>query len=344
MKRLLWKFTLVLLVPLALYAYIAERASWRPKTILQPKKMFGMGYSAIHLKFSESNRYLAVGRDDAASEQNADEILLYDVKAERIVRKLKAIRPIFIGTDYLIVESDDCAEVYSIPDGKLIARSSEDFGYYTMMPDGKTLVGSLFKGPGRWTPNIVWDFSAQTLRKDNSQLPQLPKDTHGQYELLADRQTLLIREEHTMFENGEVSGGGHAGMQFWDAKEKKSRLHLKEWTDVHSTGNVSSTANGLCAFWLSNKVELWNYKTGQLLNTLSIGSIEVMALSPDGTLLAGMKDDYREVIHLWDTKTGQAVRSLSTEQGMVSGLAFSPDGGTLASASHDGAIRLWRIK
>ncbi len=45
---------------------------------------------------------------------------------------------------------------------------------------------------------------------------------------------------------------------------------------------------------------------------------------------------------IWDTASGQEMLCLTGHKARVNGVAFSPDGGTLASVDHDGAVRLWR--
>jgi WD40 repeat protein len=47
------------------------------------------------------------------------------------------------------------------------------------------------------------------------------------------------------------------------------------------------------------------------------------------------------VIRVWDVATGQELISLEGHKAQINALAFSPDGSTLASCSHDGAVRLW---
>jgi WD40 repeat protein len=66
------------------------------------------------------------------------------------------------------------------------------------------------------------------------------------------------------------------------------------------------------------------------------------ALSPDGTILAiGLSRGYR--IRLFNLVQGRADRSLTSDDGVVQSLAFSPDGSTLAAGDDRGRVLLWGL-
>jgi WD40 repeat protein len=70
-------------------------------------------------------------------------------------------------------------------------------------------------------------------------------------------------------------------------------------------------------------------------------SLPVAALSPDGTTIAFATSN---TVQLWDMATGQQIGDpIAPNDGTIFNLAFSPDGGTLATGGADGAARLWNV-
>ncbi|HKP46716.1 MAG TPA: hypothetical protein VJT50_08955, partial [Pyrinomonadaceae bacterium] len=69
------------------------------------------------------------------------------------------------------------------------------------------------------------------------------------------------------------------------------------------------------------------------------GTVNGLALDPSGQILASAGNDM--TIKLWDTRTGDLLRSLVGHQQSVWSVAFHPDGRSLASGSADGTVRLW---
>ncbi|MFP4099602.1 protein kinase domain-containing protein [Coleofasciculus sp.] len=128
---------------------------------------------------------------------------------------------------------------------------------------------------------------------------------------------------------------------------------------------------------------LTNWQVVQTLNG-HWGSVEAVAISPDGLILASGSADatamlwqlsegreyhtlnghlervcavaftpdsqylatgsYDQTIKLWQVQNGQLILTLTGHKKWISSLAISPDGQILASGSNDGTIKLWHIQ
>lgn len=98
-----------------------------------------------------------------------------------------------------------------------------------------------------------------------------------------------------------------------------------------------------------DQVRLLDATTGKEVRTLTSGGIcGPLAFSPDGKVLATCDDHYtgmtepRGRIHLWQTSTGQQLRTIEGLAAYIRSLVFAPDGQAIASSSGDG-VHLWDV-
>lgn len=105
-----------------------------------------------------------------------------------------------------------------------------------------------------------------------------------------------------------------------------------------------SPDNKIFAAQIGNSVRLGDVKTGRALHERSgeFGLYLTTALSTDGRLLAAA-DWMEEAVNLWDTKTGQLLRTLPLEgmKRFVRTLHFSADGKTLVAVQAGGFVQVW---
>lgn len=92
-------------------------------------------------------------------------------------------------------------------------------------------------------------------------------------------------------------------------------------------------------------IQVWNASTGELITMFEehrkhwrTSYIYAACWSPDGKMIASAGAD--EMVRLWEPQTARVIRTYMKHRGPVRTLAWSPDGGLLAS-SHGPLVHVW---
>ncbi|MEW2352870.1 serine/threonine-protein kinase [Spirillospora sp. NPDC029432] len=142
-------------------------------------------------------------------------------------------------------------------------------------------------------------------------------------------------------DGGRIAVKHGEAVGIWDVRT--GRRTGPDFGDV--SGCVFSADGRLLAggAWPNGPMWVWDAATGRTVAEIKGNAPLELAFSPDGTLLAGVTD-YEQYVHVWEARTGRRVHTLQGHTENADALAFSPDGGTLASGADDGTIRLWNVR
>jgi WD40 repeat protein len=276
------------------------------------------------------------------------------------------------GDRLVIALEDDQAEVADAHTGKILAtlaghvESVEDAEF---SPDGKLIVTASADRTAR-----IWDAASgdqlAILLGHDGQLTSASFSPNGQkivttsydhtariWDASTGRTLAVLRGHRSVVTGAAFSRDGRrvvtssldSTARIWDADTGQSLATINVSSAIVSSAKYSGDGRKIVTASDDGTARIWDAETAKLLLTLDAG--EDKSQSPFDRSYAEFSPDLGHVIgsfggraaRIWNLESKKVVAVLGPHPDVVTSARFAPSGRLAATASKDGAVRLWHV-
>ena len=238
--------------------------------------------------------------------------------------------------------------VYSIaysPDGKVIASGSIDSNIRLWNSQSGEIINTLSGQTSRvWSIAFSPDSKAissgsgdNDIRLWNAQSGEVIKSLKGH---LGSVLSVAYSPDGKVI----ASGSSDNTIRLWNIESGKTIKTINELANPIQSITYSPDGKTIATSFGST-IQLRDAQSGEIIETFIRGhtsSIRAIAYSPDGKIIAS--GSYDKTIQLWNSQSGEKIKTLYGHSNAVLSISFSADGKVITSGSADSTIRLWDVQ
>ena len=271
-------------------------------------------------------------------------VIFWDVSTGEVIRRLRhAVSPPMAfspgGHTLVVGHHEDRIVVWNASKGETfyddeIGKSTYQINSITFSPDGRTVANGCQRNAESSAFVRLWDVSTGTTLR----ILEHPESAVSSVTFSPDGGTL-------------ASMATWGIIRLWDVSTGEI---VHEINGLSGAGSLAFSPDGGTIASLTNSIRLWDVSTGESVGQIYGENFHITnaAFSPCGQTIANVQHYVaysrpHTIMRVWDASTGEHLRTLeaptsnATPLTNIVTIAFSPDGGTLASVDNYGRVLLW---